>query len=37
MTERLRCVVLGAGLMGRLLSHALAAAGHTVTVHEASG
>jgi len=37
MTERLRCVVLGAGLMGRLLSHALAAAGHSVTLHEASG
>ena len=37
MTERLRCVVLGAGLMGRLLAHALATAGHSVTVHEASG
>jgi glycine oxidase len=31
------CVVLGAGLMGRLLAHALVRAGHRVTVHEAQG
>ena len=30
-------VVLGAGLMGRLLAHALAQAGHRVQVHEALG
>ncbi|MSQ65461.1 MAG: FAD-dependent oxidoreductase [Limnohabitans sp.] len=33
----MNCVVLGAGLMGRLLAHALAAAGHRVSVHEAAG
>ena len=37
MADRLHCVVLGAGLMGRLLAHVLATAGHRVTVHEASG
>ena len=30
-------VVLGAGLMGRLLAHTLARAGHRVEVHEAQG
>jgi glycine oxidase len=33
----LRCVVLGAGLMGRLMAHALAQQGHHVQVHEARG
>ena len=37
MAEHMNCVVLGAGLMGRLLAHALATVGHSVTVHEASG
>ena len=37
MAEHMNCVVLGAGLMGRLLAHALATAGHSVTIHEASG
>lgn len=31
------CVVLGAGLMGRLLAHALVRAGHRVQVHDAHG
>ena len=35
--ERLSCVVLGAGLMGRLLAWQLARAGHTVTLYEAQG
>lgn len=29
------CIVLGAGLMGRLLAHSLAGRGHRVAVHEA--
>ena len=33
----MRCVILGAGLMGRLLAHALARDGHQVEVHEALG
>ncbi|MBS0317286.1 MAG: glycine oxidase ThiO [Proteobacteria bacterium] len=33
----LRCVVLGAGLMGRLLALQLARAGHRVEVHDAAG
>ena len=33
----LRCVVLGAGLMGRLTAYALAQQGHHVQVHEARG
>mgnify|MGYP003334466375 CR=1 FL=1 len=33
----LRCVVLGAGLMGRLMAFALAKQGHQVEVHEAQG
>jgi glycine oxidase len=35
--ERLSCVVLGAGLMGRLLAWQLARAGHAVTLYEAGG
>ena len=31
------CVVLGAGLMGRLMAHALAQQGHSVEVHDAQG
>ena len=30
-------VVLGAGLMGRLLAHTLARLGHRVEIHEAQG
>ena len=37
MSRPLRCVVLGAGLMGRLLAHALTQQGHRVEVHEAKG
>jgi len=37
MSESLHCVVLGAGLMGRLLALALVRAGHRVAVHEAQG
>lgn len=37
MSQALRCVVLGAGLMGRLLAHALVRAGHHVSVYEAQG
>ena len=37
MSQPLFSVVLGAGLMGRLLAHALAQAGHRVQVHEAQG
>lgn len=37
MSVSLRCVVLGAGLMGRLLAHALVSQGHRVQVHEAQG
>lgn len=37
MSHALRCVVLGAGLMGRLLAHALVREGHQVAVHEAQG
>ncbi len=37
MAEPLNCTVLGAGLIGRLLAHALAAQGHRVNVYEASG
>lgn len=36
-TSRLSSVVLGAGLMGRLLAWQLARAGHAVTVYEAAG
>jgi glycine oxidase len=36
-TQPLSCVVLGAGLMGRLLAWQLALAGHRVSVHEAQG
>jgi len=36
-TSRLSSVVLGAGLMGRLLAWQLARAGHAVTVYEAGG
>ena len=32
-----RCVILGAGLMGRLMAFALARAGHRIEVHEALG
>lgn len=35
--SQLRCVVLGAGLMGRLMAFALARQGHAVEVHEAQG
>jgi len=37
MSQALGCVVLGAGLMGRLLAHALVREGHQVAVHEAQG
>ena len=37
MTDKQNCTVLGAGLMGRLLAHALAKQGHRVTLHEAGG
>lgn len=37
MSRPLHCVVLGAGLMGRLLAHALVQQGHRVQVHEAQG
>jgi glycine oxidase len=37
MNRPLFSVVLGAGLMGRLLAHTLAQAGHRVQVHEALG
>ena len=37
MSTPLFSVVLGAGLMGRLLAHTLAQAGHRVQVHEALG
>jgi glycine oxidase len=36
-SKPLSCVVLGAGLMGRLLAWQLARAGHRVSVHEAQG
>lgn len=36
-TNLLRCVVLGAGLMGRLLALQLARAGHRVELHDAAG
>jgi glycine oxidase len=35
MAKALHCIVWGAGLMGRLLSHSLAQAGHRVQVHDA--
>ena len=35
--EAIWALVLGAGLMGRLLANALAQLGHRVTVHEAQG
>ena len=35
MTTQLHSVVLGAGLMGRLLAHSLARLGHRVDVYEA--
>ena len=37
MSAQLSSVVLGAGLMGRLLAHTLAQLGHQVTVYEAQG
>ena len=37
MSSQISSVVLGAGLMGRLLSHALARLGHKVTIYEAQG
>ena len=37
MSAQTSSVVLGAGLMGRLLAHTLAQLGHRVTVHEAQG
>ncbi|MCO4088845.1 MAG: FAD-dependent oxidoreductase [Limnohabitans sp.] len=37
MKPSISSVVLGAGLMGRLLAHALAQLGHRVLVHEAMG
>ena len=37
MTTQLHSVVLGAGLMGRLLAHSLARLGHRVDVYEAQG
>ena len=37
MSSKISSVVLGAGLMGRLLANALAQRGHQVTVHEAQG
>jgi glycine oxidase len=37
MRSKITSVVLGAGLMGRLLAHSLAQLGHQVTVYEAQG
>ena len=37
MSTKISSVVLGAGLMGRLLAHTLAQLGHQVTVYEAQG
>ena len=37
MTTQTHSVVLGAGLMGRLLAHSLARLGHRVDVYEAQG
>ena len=37
MSSKISSVVLGAGLMGRLLAHTLAQLGHQVTVYEAQG
>jgi len=37
VSKHLNCAVLGAGLMGRLLAHELAMAGHRVSIYEASG
>ena len=37
MSAQISSVVLGAGLMGRLLAHTLAQLGHHVTVYEAQG
>ncbi|MEZ7816138.1 MAG: FAD-dependent oxidoreductase, partial [Burkholderiaceae bacterium] len=37
MTEQVSSVVLGAGLMGRLLAYKLAQLGHAVVVYEAQG
>lgn len=37
MSSQISSVVLGAGLMGRLLAHTLAQLGHQVSVHEAQG
>jgi glycine oxidase len=37
MSAQISSVVLGAGLMGRLLAHTLAQLGHQVTVYEAQG
>ena len=31
------CIVLGAGLMGRLLAHSLARLGYRVDIHESQG
>jgi glycine oxidase len=37
MSSQISSVVLGAGLMGRLLAHTLAQIGHKVTIYEAQG
>jgi glycine oxidase len=37
MSSQISSVVLGAGLMGRLLAHALAQLGHKVAIYEAQG
>ncbi len=37
MSSQISSVVIGAGLMGRLLAHALAQLGHKVTIYDAQG